>query len=92
MKMNTEKIKTEIENKIAEQKQPIVIGDCICFKTMSSGFLRLDIIYGDSIVIKFAEDIKEARNNRFEDGDIFSTEEYDEGELYEIIVRAIEEY
>ena len=92
MKANIEVIKKQIEKKIAEKKQPTVIGDRTCFETLSGGFLRLDEIYGDSIVIEFAENIKEARNNRFEDGDIFPAEEYDEENLCKIIEQAIEEY
>lgn len=92
MKTSIETIKRQIENKIAQKKQPTYIENRACFKTLSSGFLRLDIIYGDSIVIEFAENIKEAKNNRFEDGDIFPVEEYDEEKLYKIIEQAIEEY
>lgn len=92
MKANIEMIKKQIENKIAEKKRPTRIGNRICFATLSGGFLRLDEIYGDCIVIEFAENIKEARNNRFEDGDIFSVKEYGEENLCKIIEQAIEEY
>ena len=85
-------IKRKIENKISEKIQPTYIGNRTCFATLSGGFLRLDEIFGDSIVIEFAENIKEAKNNRFQDGDIFWLEEYDEEELCEIIERAIKEY
>ncbi len=92
MKANVEAMKDEIEKKIAEKDRPAVIENRVCFETASGGFLRLDAIFGDSIVIEFAENLKEARNNRFEDGDIFSLEEYNEDELVDIVKRAIETY
>lgn len=92
MKANIEATKSEIKKRIAEKKNPALIEDRTCFETASGGFLRLDVIFGDSIVIEFAENLKEAKNNRFEDGDIFSLEEYNEDELVDIIEQAIETY
>lgn len=92
MKINVETMKSEIEQRIAEQKNSDLIENRVCFKTTSGGFLRLDEIFGDSIVIEFAENMKEAKNNRFEDGDIFLLNEYSVDELVNIIAQAIEEY
>ena len=92
MKANIDKMKDKIEKIIAEKQNPVFIEKRACFKTASEGYLRLDTIFGDSIVIEFAENTKEAENNRFEDGDIFSLEEYREEELANIIERAIETY
>lgn len=92
MKANIETIKDKIEKKISPKKNSIFLKKRECFKTISGGFLRLDTIFGDSIVIEFAENMKEAENNRFEDGDIFSLKEYNEDELTDIVEHAIETY
>lgn len=85
-------MRNEIEKRIAKKENPALIENRACFETASGGFLRLDVIFGNSIVIEYAENLKEAKNNRFEDGDIFSTEEYNEDKLVDIIERAIETY
>ena len=92
MKANIETMKDKIEKRIAVKKNVVFIENRACFKTATGGFLRLDAIFGDSIVIEFAEDMKEAKNNRFEDGDIFPLKEYDEEELVNIVKAAIETY
>lgn len=92
MKVNIKPMKDKIEKRIAEKQLPVFIGNRACFKTVSGGFLRLDVIFGDSIVIEFAENMKEAEKNRFEDGDIFSLEEYTEEELSNIIEHAVRTY
>lgn len=92
MKANVEAMKNKIEKRIAEEKKPTLVENRVCFKTVSGGFLRLDGIFGDSIVIEFAENMREAKNNRFEDGDIFLLKEYSEDELVNIITEAIETY
>ena len=92
MKANIETMKDKIEKRIAEKQNPVFIEKRECFKTASEGYLRLDTIFGDSIVIEFAENLKEAKNNRFEDGDIFSLVEYNEDELVDIVEQAIETY
>lgn len=92
MKANVEAMKNKIEKRIAEEKKPTLVENRVCFETVSGGFLRLDGIFGDSIVIEFAENMREAKNNRFEDGDIFSLKEYSEDELVNIITEAIETY
>lgn len=92
MKTNVEAMKNKIEKRIAEEKNPTIVENRVCFKTVSGGFLRLDEIFGDSIVIEFAENMREAKNNRFEDGDIFLLKEYSEDELVNIITEAIETY
>ena len=92
MKANVEAMKNKIEKRIAEEKKPTLVENRVCFKTVSGGCLRLDDIFGDSIVIEFAENMREAKNNRFEDGDIFLLKEYSEDELVNIITEAIETY
>lgn len=92
MKANVEAMKNKIEKRIAEEKKPTLVENRVCFKTVSGGFLRLDEIFGDSMVIEFAENMREAKNNRFEDGDIFLLKEYSEDELVNIITEAIETY
>lgn len=92
MKANIETMKDKIEKRIAEKQWPIVIENRACFLTASEGLLRLDVIFGDSIVIEFAENMKEAENNRFEDGDIFPLKKYTEEELINIVREAIETY
>lgn len=92
MKANIETMKDKIEKRIAEKQNPVFIENRACFKTASEGYLRLDTIFGDSIVIEFAENMKEAENNRFEDGDIFPVNEFNEEELVNIVKEAIETY
>ena len=66
------KIRKIIEEKIKEDNPYEIIDEKACFKTSSGGYVRLDTIGDDydCIVIEFAENKNEAKNNRFEDGDL----------------------
>ena len=63
-------IKQIIERELVKGNQHEIIKGEMCFKTSTDGYIRLDTIGGDynCIVIEFAENKKEAMNNRFEDG------------------------
>ncbi|MGN0409296.1 MAG: hypothetical protein ACI4E3_02690 [Candidatus Fimousia sp.] len=44
-----------------------------------------------AIVIEYAETIEEAEKNMFEDGDLFYLDELDENQMFEQMIREIEE-
>lgn len=87
-------IKNDLENKLKKGQRFKDINGRVCFITLSGGFLRLDTIGGadDSIVIEFAENEREANNNRFEDDDIFDIREYSEDAVFKMVLEAIQSY
>ena len=87
-------IRKNIEDRLKKENEYFEMNERPCFKTASGGFLRLDTLGGshDSIVIEYADNKREAGNNRFEDGDVFDIREYSEDELFTIVSNAIKEY
>ena len=87
------KLKQMIENVLAQEKKYEIINGRMCFGTLLGGYIRLDTIGGDynCIVIEFAENKRDARNNRFEDGDLLYVDEMTVDEMTETIKKQIEE-
>ncbi len=86
-------IKQIIERELAKENRYEIIKGEMCFKTSTNGYIRLDTIGGDynCIVIEFAENKKEAMNNRFEDGDLLCIADLGIKEMTDIIVKQIKE-
>lgn len=87
------KLKQMIENVLAQEKKYEIINGRMCFGTLLGGYIRLDTIGGDHncIVIEFAENKRDARNNRFEDGDLLYVDEMTVDEMIDTIKKQIEE-
>ena len=85
------RIRQTIEEKIMKDNQYELLNGKTCFKTMSDGYVRLDTIGDDynCIVIEFAENKREAKNNRFEDGDLLDVGEFSLEEIEKIVRQQI---
>ena len=86
-------IKQIIERELAKENRYEIIKGEMCFKTSTDGYIRLDTIGGDynCIVIEFAENKKEATNNRFEDGDLLCIANLGIKEMTDIVAKQIKE-
>lgn len=87
------KIRQTIEEKIMRDTPYETFNGKLCFKTSSDGYVRLDTIGDDynCIVIEFAENKSEAKNNRFEDGDLFDVDEFSLEEIEKIVRQQIKD-
>lgn len=85
------KIRQTIEEKIMKDNPYELLNGKTCFKTSSNGYVRLDTIGDDynCVVIEFAENKSEAKNNRFEDGDLFDVDEFSIEEIEKIVRQQI---
>ncbi len=93
MKIDIKTIKNDVENTLKTMAEQQVVDGRACFRVNSGGYIRLDTLQDDNcIVIEFAENKREVNNNRFEDGDLLSIEEYSEQEIVQILLDAINEY
>ena len=88
-------LKKEIEKELMKTIPFEYLNEHICFntKTPSGGYIRLDTIGGDMncIVVEFAENKKEAENNRFEDGDLLYLEDMTKNQMIEKVIENINE-
>ena len=86
-------IKRIIERELVKENRYEIIKGEMCFKTSTNGYIRLDTIGGDynCIVIEFAENKKEAMNNRFEDGDLLYIADLGIKEMTDIVAKQIKE-
>lgn len=86
-------IRQTIEEKIMRDTPYETYNGKICFKTSSNGYVRLDTIGDDynCIVIEYAENKSEAKNNRFEDGDLFDVDEFLLEEIEKIVRQQIKD-
>lgn len=63
-----------------------------CFKTGNDEFIILTgLSWANAVVVEYAESEQEARKNIFEDGDLFYMEELDENEMFDAIIKEIED-
>ena len=61
-----------------------------CFILSNSVVIHIDMIKGmRALVVEYADNIDEAKINRFEDGDLFYIDEYDEGNMLKSILNEI---
>lgn len=86
-------LKSNIERRLQETEKSEDIGGRVCFKVASGGYLRLDTIGDDynCLVIEFAENKRDAKNNVFEDGDLLYAEEMSEDEMVEKVKKELRE-
>ena len=86
-------IKQIIERELATVNRYEIIEGKKCFKTSSNGYIRLDTLGDDynCIVIEFAENRKEAMNNRFEDGDLLYIDDLGIKEMIDIVAMQIKD-
>jgi hypothetical protein len=91
--IDAKEIKEKLENRLKAEIKSEVIAERVCFKTLDGGYLRLDTIGADynCVVIEYARDRRDAKNNVFEDGDLLFSEEMSEEEMIALIKEEINE-
>ncbi len=87
---NAKQIKTNLENELMKAYEYEILDKELAFEALDGSFVRLDIL-GDNIIIEWAENKEEAKNNRFEDGDWFGIHEYNTGEILQAVFEILEE-
>ena len=94
MTRDRKEIKTSIEEKLRWEYPCFVLDGRPTFRTSSGGYIRLDTLGGadNGIIIEWAENLEEAKNNRFEDDDLFPVDAFSDDEITDGIKRAIAEY
>ena len=82
-----------LEDKMKERYETVFeINDQKCFKVREDEFFMLTrLSWANAIVIEHAFSVDEAKKNMFEDGDLFYMDEMNESEMYNAMIREIED-
>lgn len=93
--MTQREMRLAILNKmLAEKYEKITIRERDCFQLKDGRICRLDDIGGgyNALVIEYADNLEMARKGVFgEDGDLYCMDEMSESEMFEAMIREIEE-
>ena len=88
--MDTAARRLKIENRLKQYCTPLWLNGAFCFPDTDGGFYRISAFPGgEALVLEFAENMDEARINRFEDGDLFRMNEMDEDTMFQAILEEI---
>lgn len=82
------KVKAFIENELRKKYLAETINDEITFVVSESTIVKIGTI-GKSIVVEYSDNMKEAKNNIYEDGGVFSTEIYSNDEILKLVIGEI---
>lgn len=80
-----------LETRFSDSYEKCMVGSRRCFLLPDGTLFALDCLgpYG-ALVIEYAENIEDAKMNRFEDGDLFYLENLDEETMYQAMLSEIE--
>ena len=81
-------VKAFIENELRKKYQAETINDEITFVGSESTIVKIGTI-GKSIVVEYSDNRKDAKNNIYEDGGVFSTEIYSNDEILRLVIEEI---
>ena len=84
--------KQQLNNRLAEKYRSVIIHDKPYFLNKNGTLFRLDSMGGNynCLLIEYADSLQEALLYRFEDGDLFYMDDMTEDEMFEAMVREIE--
>lgn len=82
------KVKAFIENELRKKYLAETINDEITFVVSESTIVKIGTI-GKSIVVEYSDNMKDAKNNIYEDGGVFSTEIYSNDEILRLVIEEI---
>ena len=86
------RIFSSIKTKLSGQYEQEDINGNICFKNKNGMYFRLFEFPGENaLCIEYAENKKDAASNMFEDGDRYYIDELNEYQMYEAMIKEIEE-
>lgn len=78
-------VKAFIENELRKKYLAETINDEITFVVSESAIVKIGTI-GKSIVVEYSDNMKDAKNNIYEDGGVFSTEIYSNDEILKLVI------
>ena len=81
-------VKAFIENELRKKYLAETINDEITFVVSESTIVKIGTI-GKSIVVEYSDNMKDAKNNIYEDGGVFSTEIYSNDEILRLVIEEI---
>ncbi len=81
-------VKAFIENELRKKYLAETINDEITFLVSESTIVKIGTI-GKSIVVEYSDNMKDAKNNIYEDGGVFSTEIYSNDEISRLVIEEI---
>lgn len=94
---------TEMKSRLMERSKALegrfekmfdkrIIKERTCFACHNGMLFALDYIppYG-ALVLEYADNVEEAKMNRFEDGDLFFLEEMDEETMFQSMIQEIKQ-
>lgn len=81
-------VKAFIENELRKKCLAETINDEITFVVSESTIVKIGTI-GKSIVVEYSDNMKDAKNNIYEDGGVFSTEIYSNDEILRLVIEEI---
>ena len=85
-----EKYKNYMDDCLRKTNRCVNINEKNCFILSNNVVIHIDMIKGmRALVVEYADNIDEAKINRFEDGDLFYIDEYDEGNMLKSILNEI---
>lgn len=85
-----EKYKNYIDDCLRKTNRSVNINGKKCFVLSTNVVIHIDMIKNiGALVVEYADNIDEAKINRFEDGDLFYIDEYDEGNMLKSILNEI---
>lgn len=88
--MILKEMKKKIEQLLAEKYEQITVNGERCFrKPDGTVFILSEIASENSLVVEYADDIDQARQNAYEDGDWYCITEYEDDKLISEILREI---
>ncbi len=85
-----EKYKNYIDDNLRKTNTPINVNGKNCFILSTDVVIHIDMIKNmNAIVVEYADNMDEAKINRFEDGDLFYVDEHDESDMLKSILNEI---
>lgn len=81
-------VKAFIESELRKKYKAETINDEITFVVSESTIVKIGTI-GKSIVVEYSDNMKDAKNNIYEDGGVFSTEIYSNDEILRLVIEEI---
>ena len=83
-----EKYKNYMDDCLRKTNRCVNINEKNCFILSNNVVIHIDMIKGmRALVVEYADNIDEAKINRFEDGDLFYIDEYTTTSLSRLLIR-----
>lgn len=90
MKKMIDNRKAVFEQRLSQDFKQIQVNGEKCFCMPSGVIFTITPLYSfNSIVIEYADDLSCAKNNSYEDGDLFGIEDYEENEMFKMMLQEI---